>query len=121
MDALINPILERLRALERAVYGVPPDVEHSAPAQTLHASRMPSTPGMPIAPYDPNVYRDDETDAAMAAEADPKNRVAAPTEPARVIEGPEADNMVDDVDEPGDGSFAPTRNADGTFKRREDD
>jgi hypothetical protein len=117
MDAIINPILERLRALERAVYGVPPDVEHDIPAQTVHASRMPSTPGMPIAPYDPNVYRDDETDVAMAAEADPKNRVAA----ARVIEGPEADNMVDDVDEPDDGSFSPTRNADGTFKRREDD
>jgi hypothetical protein len=40
------------------------------PAQTLHASRLPITPGLPIASYNPEVQGvDPATEAAMEAEA----------------------------------------------------
>lgn len=69
MDGIIEPILRRLQALESHVWGPPADDSgHDVFAQTLHPARMPATPGLPIAPYDPSIHQDDETDAAIAAE-----------------------------------------------------
>lgn len=69
MDGYLGAIEARLKAIEAHIW--PPEpVEAPTDAQTLHASRMPITPGLPIAPYNPDVHQDDATDAAIAAEAD---------------------------------------------------
>lgn len=110
MDGIIGPIEDRLRRIEQHLFGPamsmvadsaqkhldenPPDRVEVAPAQTLHPARMPATPGLPIAPYDPNVHQDDETDAAIAAERGDTSFI------------PSSDD--------GD----PTLNEDGTTKRR---
>lgn len=80
MEAVMNIIEERLKKLEAMVFGPPEDDSgHDAPAQTLNPARMPAVPGMPIANYDPLQHQDDETDQAMAAEAQARDPMARMT------------------------------------------
>lgn len=106
MDGVIEPILQRLKAIELHIWGPPADDSghnlDTNPGQTLALSRMPAQPGLPIAPYDPSVHQDDETDAAMAAEADARAN-------------PKPDFIPSDD---GDASLDPTLNEDGTTRRR---
>jgi len=121
MDAIINPILERIRALELAVYGVPADDSgHAVPAQAIDPRRLPSAPGMPIAPFDPNVHYEEGTqdtiDAENAAKASP-----SPMLPMTVREGEPAitDPPLDEDGNPIDmNALDPTLNQDGTPRRR---
>lgn len=59
------------------------------PGQTIAASRLPITPGLPIAPYDPDTQGVDQaTEDAMAAEADAREKRRKPAAPMKVTDGP---------------------------------
>lgn len=121
MDGYLAAIEARLKQLEAAVYGNPILDEdqakalEAAPAQTLHPSRMPAAPGLPIAPYDPVQHQDDATDAAIAAENDARQRNPAYEKADADIA---AENAQTDFGDGSDPATDPTLNADGTTRRR---
>jgi len=66
MEALEARIMARIKAIEAAVFP-PADVPDMPPATTLHPSRMPASPGLPIGPgpewTPPDVVEPDAPDA----------------------------------------------------------
>jgi hypothetical protein len=59
------------------------------PGQMLHPARLPITPGLPIAPYNPEAQGvDDATEAAMAVEAEARDKSRKPPAPMKIIDGP---------------------------------
>jgi len=117
MDGIIGPVLERLRKLEQAVFAPPADdSEHAVPAQTIDPRRLPSTPGAPIASFDPSVHYEEGTqdviDAENAAKASP-----SPMLPMTIREGDPAINPDGSYDPDAD-DLDPTLNDDGTPRRR---
>ena len=145
MDGIIAPIEARLKRIEEHLFGPamsavaadaqkniddnPPDPVDVVPAQTLHASRMPAVPGMPIGNYDPTVAQDDDTDAAMNAEAEWKANPKPAFIPREPLDPENPDPSLEADDETrarwakqdaDDGD--PTLNADGTpIQRRNPD
>lgn len=117
MDGYLAAIHDRLAKLEAMVFGpVADDSGHNEPAQTVDPRRMPAAPGLPMAPFLPDVHDEVGTQETIDAENDAKTRRPL----AAMTDG--GDDSASDTGIVPDDIYAenedPTLNDDGTPRPR---